>query len=295
MKSENTIAVIVPVFNGEKFIVRALNTIFEQSFLPTEVIIVDDGSKDKTVELINRYIADNIKVKKYLKILYQKNKGAGAARNKALAITTSKWIAFLDSDDLWDKKKLEKINEIIMKNPDVGIITHDEYEAEENNLNSQKYIPRHKNLKREDLFLQLYKGNIFSTSCMVIKKEIIEKAGNFDETLLSAQDYDLWIRCSQYSNVIYLKEPLATYIVRSDNITSNTYRRYKCEIKIYKKYQEKIISKFGIKDGKKIILKRIYTIHKVELYLSLKNKQVMSFFKIFLKFPIEILKILLNL
>lgn len=294
MENRNEISVIIPVFNGEKFIKRTLDNVFNQTFLPKEVIIVDDGSKDKTVEIVNKYIKDNIKLEKCLKIFYQENKGAGAARNKALENVSSEWIAFLDSDDLWEKQKLEIINKIIIKNPEIGIITHDEYEVEENNLDIKKYIPRHKNLKNENLFLQLCKGNIFSTSCMTIKKDVIEKAGKFDETLLSAQDYDFWIRCSEYSKVIYLENPLATYVIRSNNITSNTYRRYKCEMKICKKYLEKMILKFGKKESRKIIIKRVIQIHKVGLYLSLKNKQFLSFFKIFLKFPIEIIKAILN-
>ncbi len=291
-KNEISISVVMPVYNGERYIRRTLENVFSQTSLPTELVIVDDGSKDATVKIIKAYIREHQEYADIIKLYSQENKGAGAARNKALYCSTSEWIAFFDSDDIWDNRKLEIIRNEIKRNKDAVIITHDEYEANEHSPEQKRYVARHKSyIPKEDLFLQLYKGNFFSTTCMVIQKEIIERAGGFDETLLSAQDYDLWIRCGKYAKkIVYLDKPLSVYVTRDDNITKNTFRRYQCEMRISRKYAVDVIEKLGKKRGRKIIRKRVFDIHKVEAYLSLKNKQFQSFFKIGIRLPVELVR-----
>lgn len=285
-----SVSVVIPVYNSEFYIEKTLDTIFAQSCLPMEVLVIDDGSKDNTVKVIEKYrnLHANTEI---IRIFEQKNAGAGAARNKGIANALGNWIMFLDSDDLWEKQKIQTVVEVIQNKPDVGIVTHNEYEVTENDRKHRRFVPRHKSYQKdENLFLQLYKGNLFSTSCMTVRKDILEKAGGFDEMLLSAQDYDLWIRISLYAQVIYLEEPLATYVVRKGNITSNTYRRYKCEIRICQKYAPQIKEQLGVQAGKKVIQQRIFQIHKMEAYLALKNRQLETFFKVILSFPKEMVQ-----
>lgn len=291
MKNNNVlISVVMPVYNNEAYIERTLDTIFMQSRLPMEVVIVDDGSKDKTMKVIKKYMDGHPEAKTRIKIFEQKNLGAGAARNKGIQNARGNWIMFLDSDDLWEKEKIRIVETTIRENPWANVVTHDEYEIMEDNLEHQKYMPHHKKYqKNKNLFLQLYKGNLFSTSCMTIQKKVLVKVGGFDESLLSAQDYDLWIRVGVYGKIVYLDKALATYVIRKGNITSNTYRRYLCEMKICRKYSSQIIEKVGEKVGKKIIRKRIFQVHKMEAYLALKNKQPRTFLKIGFRLPKEIL------
>ncbi len=287
IKENIDISVIVPVYNGEKYIERALDSIFYQTRLPKEVILIDDGSEDRTVEVIKKYKETHFAMREKIFLFVQKNCGAGAARNYGIQQSTGTWIMFLDSDDLWEKNKIEKVIHAIIENPQADVIAHNEYEALENNIKKRKAIRRNKNYQEtEDLFLQLYKGNLFSTSCMTIKRDVLEKAGAFDETLLSAQDYDLWIRIGKYGKLVYMDDFLATYVIRKGNITGNTYRRYLCEMKICKKYKQEVLSK-ARETGKLIIKRRIFQIHKIEAYTALKKKQFSTFFKIMLRFPVE--------
>lgn len=292
MDNEPTrISVVMPTYNGETYIERTLESVFMQSELPFEIIIVDDGSQDKTVDVIKKYMKSNLQAYDKIKIREQQNLGAGAARNTGIHYAEGNWIMFLDSDDLWEKDKIKIIKEVIEKNPGMNVVTHNEYEMAENDFEHRRLIRRNINYhENENLFLQVYQGNIFSTSCMTIRKDILLKAGGFDETLLSAQDYDLWIRVMQYGNIIYLKDALATYVVRKGNITGNTYRRYLCEMKICRKYAISLKEMLGEKEAEKVIKKRIFDIHKVEVYLALRNKQFLTFFRIGFRLPKEYLK-----
>ena len=101
------ISVIIPVYNREKTIVNCVNSILNQTYLPKEIIIVDDGSTDNTIVTIESIKKSIIKV-----IALNKNKGAQYARNIGIKNSKSKWITFLDSDDTWIKNKLEKQIEI---------------------------------------------------------------------------------------------------------------------------------------------------------------------------------------
>lgn len=291
MGSSINVSVIMPVFNGENYIINTLETIFEQSLLPFEVIIVDDGSTDNTVEILEEYKNNNKLALGIVKIYKQDNKGAGAARNLAIEKSSGNWLAFLDSDDKWLPDKLMIVKSEIESNHGIGIITHNEFEENEMQPDKKQFVARHKNYDdSKKLFLQLIRGNLFSTSCMVIRKDIVIKAGGFDQTLLSAQDYDLWIRCAEFSEAVYLEEALAIYLIRSDNITRNTYRRYLCELIICKKYVDRVVELCGVDRAKSIIKKRIFDIHKIEVYLSLKNKQFLSALKILLRLPVEYLR-----
>lgn len=269
------ISVVIPTFNSDKYIIRTLKTVFSQTSLPYEIVIVDDGSIDKTVEVIQNYLENYEPLFNNIKIIQQKNSGAGAARNNGIRNATGNWIAFLDSDDIWDDHKLEMVEEVIKKNPDITMIAHNEYMINEGTLNEKKLCLLHEHYNREgNLFLQLYQGNLFSTSCMTIRKNIIEKAGLFDETLYSAQDYDLWIRVSKYGKLYYMDKPLGTYVMRKGNITSNTYRRYKCEMKICRKYIDDLKEILSEEIVKKMVRKRIFSIHKVEGYLAARNGRI---------------------
>ena len=203
----NRISVVMPSYNVATFITRTLDTIYNQTVLPYEVVIVDDGSTDNSVEIINDYVESHRDRFDNLVLFQQENAGAGAARNKAIELATGEWIAFLDSDDIWDPTKIEAVIRVMEEHPDITMIAHDEYRANEENFEDKELCSLHELYHEDkDLFTQVYKGNMFSTSCMVIRKDVIVQAGGFDATLRSAQDYDLWIRCCLNAKLYYLDQ-----------------------------------------------------------------------------------------
>lgn len=289
--NKQTISVIIPTYNSSSYITRTLDSVLSQNILPSEIVMVDDGSSDNTIETIEEYKRKNKDVLENIRIFQQKNMGAGAARNRAVKEASGEWIAFLDSDDIWMPGKMEAVRVAMETHPDSTIIAHDEYAVDEKDMESRRLCVLHEGYDNsKDLFIQLYEGNLFSTSCMVIKKEIILKAGGFDESLRSAQDYDLWIRCGMYGKLFYIPEPYEIYVTREGNITANTYRRYNCEMRICRKYIDELIKRVGLKDTRKIVRKRIFNIHKVETYLSLKQKKVGVAAKIVMRLIPELCK-----
>ena len=287
----NNISVIIPTYNSSLYIVRTLDSVLSQSCLPHEIVIVDDGSTDNTIEIIEDYKKNNESIFDNIRLYKQKNMGAGAARNRAILEAKGQWIAFLDSDDIWLPTKLEEVEKVINNSPQISIIAHDEFAVNDKKMDKRRLCNLHELFNEsKDLFLQLYEGNIFSTSCMVIKKDVIERAGGFDVSLRSAQDYDLWIRCSIYGKLVYIPKALEIYVTRDGNISANIYRRYVCEMNICHKYIGELTERIGVNRAQAIVRQRIFNIHKVEAYLALKQRKFSVFAKIMLRLIPEIIK-----
>lgn len=291
MDNEIKISVVIPTCNSGGYIEKTLDTVCAQTVLPYEVLIIDDGSKDDTLDVIRRYTARHQDVLSRVRIFTQQNQGAGAARNTGIRNAKGNWISFLDSDDLWHPKKLEHVMQAIRSHRNVSVISHDEYAVHEGDLEKKKLCPLHKKYDPSaNLFVQLYQGNLFSTSCMTVRTSLIKKAGCFDVSLLSAQDYDLWIRIGMYGKLCWLNEPLETYVTRDGNISSHVYRRYGCEMKICRKYIPYLRKQMPGHKVKGIVRKRIFKIHKVNAYQAICNRQIPEAFKICLQLPVELMR-----
>ncbi len=192
------VAVIIPTYNRAALIERALASVIAQSYAAAEIIVVDDGSTDNTQQIIEANYAQ-------IRYLQQTNKGVSAARNAGINATSCEWICLLDSDDSWQPDKLEKQRKALTENPDYLFChTNEIWYRNGKILNQGKKHEKHG-------------GNIFkyclplcaiSPSSAMIKKELFDKVGLFDENLPACEDYDMWLRiCCQYP-VLFLDEAL---------------------------------------------------------------------------------------
>jgi len=225
------ISVVCPTFNSSGFIEKTLRTIIDQSRKPEEVIISDDGSSDHTPEIVERFIlnhGDGIT----WKIRRNTHRGPGAARNVGVANAEGDWVAFLDSDDLWHSEKLARVECAILANPKANFFCHEEQRVERNGRTSRiEYSPRFR--PERPLPPQLYFRNLFSTSAVTCRRDLLITYGYFDETLMSAQDYELWLRLSPHVRPIFIPTMLGYYVERAGNITSGKlYRRMINELRI---------------------------------------------------------------
>ena len=215
------ISIICPTYNSEKFITRTLNMLLNQKKLPDEVIFCDDGSNDNTFKILKSYkkLFQNKKI--IFKLIKSKHRGPGSARNLALAKSTSNYICFLDSDDAWHNNKILILKNYIKKFPNKNFFIH----WEKFITSKKNTILKHGNLinHKEDLFLQLYKSNFFSTSAVTCKKNDFGKKLRFDKNLKNAQDYDLWLKISNDIKLKIIPKILGCYIDRKDNITNRYY------------------------------------------------------------------------
>lgn len=271
----------MPVYNGEEFIERTLDSVFAQSILPDELIIVDDGSTDKTVEKIKEYFDTHIECIKNKKLLRQKNEGASVARNKGIVNSHGNWIAFMDSDDIWDRDKIKYTCQAIMEHPEALIVSHDMYIVTNGNYAKKQYAALHQRYSSNStLFVQLYHGGFLPTPCVTIKKELLEKVGMFDASLRSCQDYDLWLKCSlemdKHENLYIIDKPLFTYIVRKGSISYDFRKRYKYGMIVLKRYQKYLLDYMESNVAHRYARKCMNIFVVGEAYSALKKRKLLS-------------------
>jgi len=228
------ISVVIPTYNSENFIAKTLETLYSQTYTNYEVIISDDGSTDNTVGVVRSFFFKNPSRKKSL--LINKHEGPGAARNKGIENASGDWISFLDSDDLWNDNKLERVVGYILENENVDLVCHSLIVmdgSKEALMDPSKYFNN-----KIDPFLSMYREIYLYTSALTIKKNILYQAGLFDNTLPSAQDYDLWLRLGLINKIKmgFIEDQLSKHIVREGSISSKVEIRLKCMLEISRKY-----------------------------------------------------------
>lgn len=203
------VSVNIPVYNDEKYIRETLNSALSQTYKELEVVIVDDGSTDRTAEIIRSYRDPRIKYH------YQPNQGIGAARNKALELSSGKYIAFLDHDDLWLPKKLEKQIALFEKNPELGLVFCDTiFFNEKGDLYN---IYKTRKPPRGNVFKHLLDWYFLSCETVVIKKDVLKNIGHFSPHMMMAEEYDLFLRIAYKYSIDYVDEPLAKYRIHEKN------------------------------------------------------------------------------
>lgn len=213
--NNETVSVITPVYNVAKVIEKTLNSMLMQDYKNLEIVLVDDCSKDNSVEIIKRYLD------KYPNIVYHKqvkNGGAAVARNTALNIAKGRYVAFLDSDDLWcDGKISQQLS--FMKENDAAIscTAMDCIDEEDNSLNSVREV--HKIIS----YKFLLHNTMIATSTVMIDRN---KTGNFQMPLRrGGQDYATWLMLMRNGTICYgLNEVLSHYRVMNNSLSSNKWK-----------------------------------------------------------------------
>ena len=177
------ITVVIPTYNRYKPLQRALNSVYAQTYLPKEVIVVDDGSLDETSQIVKDFPE--------VHYIYQENSGVSSARNLGVLHGTSDWIAFLDSDDEWHTEKLQEQVLFHKNNANILVSYTDERWIRNG---AEVKIPKKFQKIGKDAFLENISYCNIAPSSVVIAKELLFNVGLFDESLEVCEDYDLWLR-----------------------------------------------------------------------------------------------------
>lgn len=224
-------SIIIPTYNRDKFIAETIQSVLGQTFKDLEVIVVDDGSIDNTKEIVEKFIKKDGRVR----YIYQKNSGRPSIpRNFGFKNSTGDYLAFLDSDDVWLPEKLEKQILFFEKseNKKLGFLDCRNLIIDENGLeikNPYVFPNYHGNVFRE-----LLKYNfIFTPGSVLIKRNVIDEIGCFDENLISMDDWDIWIRISKKYYFDFIDELLFKYRVHISNITATLTQKNKEQQIIY--------------------------------------------------------------
>ncbi len=207
------VSVIIPAYNAMTYLPKTVESVLKQSFTDFEVIIVNDGSSDNIEQWVNT-ITDN-----RIKLISQKNQGTAAARNTGIAHAKGEYLAFLDSDDLWEASNLEKQVYCLDNNPDVGLVYVWIASIDENgNHLGQIYGNDEQGYIWEKM---LQRNVIWSGSAAMVRRVCFEKSGVFDQSLKYSEDWDMWIRISRNYSFAVIKEPLVYYRFHPNNKSKN--------------------------------------------------------------------------
>jgi len=227
------VSVIIPAYQSVGTIGRALESVAAQTVTPRRVIVVDDGSGDGTAEAAR---AHNGKLGgSELIVIEQANKGAGAARNRALAEAETEYVAFLDADDEWLADKLERSLHYL-KQGDLVLVAHNGWIVDEGKERLNDCARRFE--EGEDPFTGLYRKGFIDTSTVVARRRAIIAAGGFDERLPNAQDFELWLALTGHQDAKFLvfDETLSRAHVTPGSIMSHTDRRLTCCMEVAVRY-----------------------------------------------------------
>lgn len=232
------VSVIIPTYNCSQYISEAIESVLNQSFQAFELIIVNDGSTDRTDEVIKKYLDSFPDKIKYIK---QENKGHAAARNTGIKASGGEFIAFLDADDLWLPNKLAAQILVFDKNPDVGLVHTNCYGF---GGPGGTYLGRYWMTPEQ---IQKHSGYIFfehyfrtiriTTSTVMIRKKCLDEVGLFDENLsrLGSEDRELFLRILWKYHAVYIDKPLGKYRDRSDSSGQNHEKMIKGQKYVYEK------------------------------------------------------------
>jgi len=201
-------SIITPVYNGDKFIPEAIESTINQNHTDWEMLIINNGSTDNTVNTVSKYVE---KDRRIILINCNYNSGSPARpRNLGLKEAQGKYVAFLDADDVFLPGKLAAVEQYFTDHPDIDCVCHGEKHIKNNTVIRKDYYGPHTTY--EDLF---FRGNSLSTSAIVMKRSCIEKVGFFSEEkeFSGFEDYDYWLRLAKTCRIGYLRKILGTYTV----------------------------------------------------------------------------------
>lgn len=241
MEKQPLVSVIIPCYNGEKFISEAIESVLNQTYQNWELIIVDDGSKDKSKEIIRQYCATDNRI---TYIQHKKNKGIPFARNTGIKNSNGEYIALLDQDDKWLPKKLAmQLDKFYMSKHEIGLVfgninTVDSYG---NVIYKAKNIKiNFETINQRNLIIHLFLNPFIPSITVMFKRKCLKEVGGFDENILwGGDDYELWLRFANKFKFAYINKVLGIRRLH-DNNYSRSERMIKGSIQltnsIVKKY-----------------------------------------------------------
>ncbi len=226
------VSVITPAYNSSQYISKAIESVLNQTFPDLEMIIVDDGSLDRTRAVVEGYVKKHPEKIKYI---YQSNQGAGAARNHGLRNAKGEYIAYLDADDIWAHEKLQKQVDYLDEHPEISLTFTNAHVVKNGQITRTYTREEDKRQLNNDLFYNLFFRNFICFSSVVFRRPVIDQVGFFDESLWNTQDFEWLVRVVRRYQVAYIEECLVTYLVHETNVSKRLDIRHQNGIAILEK------------------------------------------------------------
>jgi glycosyltransferase involved in cell wall biosynthesis len=210
-----SVSIIVPTYNSERYIAETLASVLLQTFTDFEVLVIDDGSTDEQNKIIQDYVSRDSRIKYF----YQKNGGVSSARNHGISRARGEYFAFLDSDDVWLPHNLDTKMKAL-RNVGFGLAHSDAVVIDENSEPVNQVIRGIGGNVLDELLL--WRGTqIPGPSSVLVKREVMDKVGNFDEALSTAADKDFFIRVAAHFEIERVPEVTWKYRLHANNMHKN--------------------------------------------------------------------------
>jgi len=217
MSAKPRVSVVIPVFNLEDYLGEAIDSVLNQTFGDLEIILVDDGSTDRSREIIAGYRA---RMPERVKAIFLAHGGAAAARNAGIDKARGEWIAFLDGDDVWRPAKLAEQLQLAAADPRCNFVASAaEIHGQQRLFHAIPALPF-------DLRVELLRRGCFITLSTLLIRHSLLAAIRFDETLEGAQEFDLFLRLADSARMGIVYTPLVLYRLRENAISSMLGGRY---------------------------------------------------------------------
>ncbi|SFD17650.1 glycosyltransferase family 2 protein [Algibacter pectinivorans] len=230
MLKELFFSVVIPLYNKEDYIENTLNSVLNQNYKNFEIVIINDGSTDRSIDVVKRFLDSRIK------IFNQKNKGLSNARNSGIKHAKYEYIAFLDADDLWCEDYLMCIFNLIKHQPSSEVLATGVKvlrPKQKANLSTTAFKPNQIQIVSNYFSL---KKNIFGPSALVIKKSVFKNIGAFNETIKYGEEEDFFIRCFLKYNITFYKVKRIYYLRGFNNQLTSPNSSIKRNPPDYSKY-----------------------------------------------------------
>lgn len=222
------VSVIIAAYNAQNYIGRAIESVLDQTVEDLELIVVDDGSTDRTPDVIHKF--DDTRIRSFC----QSNAGQTVAKNRGIRESTGRYVGFCDADDYWHPQKLEKQLPVFERSPDIAVV----YSSERSIDESGAALPdRVEARRRGDVLDALFVDNFIPFGTALVRRDRLTEVGGFDESLRMGIDWDLWLRIAARYRFDYVPDDLYIYRKWAGQMSTNWRGRYDAAFVIMEKFQ----------------------------------------------------------
>jgi glycosyltransferase involved in cell wall biosynthesis len=221
------VSILMPVHNGEKYLAATLDSLLGQTFTDFELLVNDDGSQDNTPAILSAYSRRDSRI---VPLRNESNKGIAATVNALFPRARGEYVTRQDSDDLAEPELLERLVAFLDANPNIGLVA-----CQVNWIDGQGKLfaeepASNARLTNDELQTGLLVNNCLATGSVMVRRELLDRAGNYDEGLLQVEDYDLWLRVAEVTRLARLPEKLHYYRKHSESITRRRHHQTHYEV-----------------------------------------------------------------
>lgn len=215
---DHRVSVVIPAYNASQYIAMAIDSVLDQTLKVDEIIVIDDGSTDRTREVVAKYEAKGVRY------VHQHNQGSACARNKGVELASGRYIAFLDADDFWLPNKINLQVRTFKENPGLALVSGDQiFWDQDKSFNKVREFSRRQ--WDSDSTKQIIFENIVGNPSMVmVKRSVLQQAGLFDAKIRFGDDWDMWMRVSEIGKIGFVQEPISVYRWHKNSISQSHQR-----------------------------------------------------------------------